>query len=191
MNLTVSSGTRGSPGTEHRRCVRPTASRRCTPEISLCSCPFEAAASSAKSQRLPARQAPSALIPPTRIAGHELASWNRFVRFQVMHVGVRAGRRQPNTSAMLICCRDAATQQRLRTSSLDVGRGRVRQAAGMAQPESGRSDSPRPTSRRRHQATTISSATTVIGDAPPGSADSAKYLMLRSGLMYFELTFQL
>ena len=75
------------------RCVRPTASRRCTPEISLCSCPFETAASSTRSQRLPARHAPSTLIRPTRIAGSELAAWNRVVRFQAIHVGVRAGRR--------------------------------------------------------------------------------------------------
>jgi hypothetical protein len=58
---------------KHRRGIRPAASRRCTPEISLRSCPIAAAASSTRFQRLPARQAPSQLIRPTRIAGRELA----------------------------------------------------------------------------------------------------------------------
>jgi hypothetical protein len=44
--------------------------------------PFRSAASSTQSQRLSARQAPSQLIRPPRIAEHELASENRFVRFQ-------------------------------------------------------------------------------------------------------------
>jgi hypothetical protein len=48
------------------------------------------------------------LIRPTRIAGSELAPSNRLVRFQAIHVGVRAGRRPAEHMAMLIWCPDAA-----------------------------------------------------------------------------------
>jgi hypothetical protein len=113
---------------EHTRCVRPAASRRCTPEISLCSCPFETAASSTRSQRPQPRHAPSRLIRPPWIAGDELASENRFVRFQATHVGVRAGRRsaEHNGNAHL-AVRLPRIITAITMSSPDAGCGRVRQ----------------------------------------------------------------
>ena len=96
-------------------------SRRCTPEISLGSCSVAPVASSSQFLRLPARQAPSTLIRPTRIAGYELASLNRVVRFQATYVGVRAGRRRAEHTGHAHCCRDAADSQQLQTSSPDAG----------------------------------------------------------------------
>jgi hypothetical protein len=69
--------------------------------------PFAAAASNAQFQRPPAQQAPSKLIRSTRIAENELASQNRFVRFQAIHVGVHAGRRPAEHIGMRRTCADA------------------------------------------------------------------------------------
>jgi hypothetical protein len=78
---------------EHYRCIRRDASRLRTPEISLRSSPVEAAASSARFQRLPTWHAPLMLIRPTRITRTELAARIASLDFRRSMSACSAGRR--------------------------------------------------------------------------------------------------